>query len=209
MTAAIEVFQFPFNDLPGKTRFGGYVYVAEFDNGTVKVGMTSDPRSRLAAYASSAGVFEVHPLRGWLSPLHLNPGATEKTLRDAFAALGSIAAGREWFTEVSFEDAVSTATSLPLMPVDLAVEEAKTTRDADGVVTMLASLGGAVEKQILRGQRQGSVVISNNSLSVVAYMLAAVDGIHGLPQGSEPEPRHFAAARAVLDLLNPRLGWAS
>jgi hypothetical protein len=204
-----DVVQFDFEGLtecrlPGKARHGGYVYLVEFVGGIVKVGMTANPQSRLANYTSGAGVFGPQPLRGWLSPLHLNPRATEKILREVLADLGSPVAGREWFTEVSFEEAINKASLLTLQPVDVEFETARAIRGGDDAVRMLASLGGGVEQHLLLSPGRDERSPSGNSVEAVAYMLAAVDGMHGLPQGSEPEVRHFAAARAVLGLLDGR-----
>lgn len=119
------IFLFPPSGLPGKTRFGGYVYIVEFDSGLLKVGMTQFPQSRLTYHARHAASFGIRAVRGWLSPLHEEPFRTEGLLIAAAAEMGTAAGGREYFAGVGFEEIVTRAAAFDFPAVDFAAAEAE------------------------------------------------------------------------------------
>lgn len=59
---------------------GGYVYVTEFSDGTVKVGKTMAPPRRLAEHTSAAARFGISVTRTWTSFQHRDYDQTETLL---------------------------------------------------------------------------------------------------------------------------------
>lgn len=177
------IFQFPPIGLPGKAWHGGYVYVVEFNTGLVKVGRTQSPQDRLVSYMSHAGAFGAHPTRGWVSPLHEGNRGTEAALVVLAGELGGQSTAREYFNGVAFEEIVARASALSFpAPVPLA--------------------NPPVRRPPFPVRRIERRRFTARDVESVAYMLAAVDGVHGLEQVEEPTPRHVAAAQAVLAFLD-------
>lgn len=116
--ATSRTFSFPQPTLPGRVKFGGYVYILEFTDGLVKVGMSSEPRTRVSALTAAAKVFGQDALRGWLSPHHEQPTRSEARLIAAATALGGQSRAVEYFTGVSFPALVRLANRFPFHPVD-------------------------------------------------------------------------------------------
>lgn len=50
-----------------KSEAGGFIYVVAFSNGTVKVGASARPRSRLAAHRADAAKFRLSVTDSWVS----------------------------------------------------------------------------------------------------------------------------------------------
>jgi hypothetical protein len=96
--------------LPGKVLKGGYVYVVLFSDGTVKVGSSADPASRLAIHRADAACFGITIPDYWVSPWRHGFGAIERFLLGTLERLGATArAGREYFADLDFERAVAAA----------------------------------------------------------------------------------------------------
>lgn len=104
--------------VPDKARFGGYIYVVEFNNGSLKVGRTANPRARLAHHRDHAKSFGIVCLKGWISPLHEEQVSNERDLISLMNRRGGRARRREFFAGVQFKDAVAMARTLPFTPVD-------------------------------------------------------------------------------------------
>lgn len=98
----------------------GHIYVAEFDQGTIKVGMSVDPRARLRTHALDAARFQISITRRWISLSHADAAASEKALIRWCAARASAAGGREWFSGLDFEEVMAHGRKLagdsPLLP---------------------------------------------------------------------------------------------
>jgi hypothetical protein len=91
----------------------GYVYVLEFQDGMVKIGCTSHFKDRLAWHSALTG----KPVHQWVSAKHTNPGRTERDLLDWARNHGCVVDHtREFFRNLSFEDVVAQAESMPLIP---------------------------------------------------------------------------------------------
>jgi hypothetical protein len=58
----------------------GYLYIVEFDAGGIKVGYTTNPKSRISQYRTSARVFGRKAVRGVLTPPHVEAKPNESTL---------------------------------------------------------------------------------------------------------------------------------
>jgi len=99
--------------LPAAPAGVGYLYVIQFSSGTIKVGRTGDPASRLRGHRRHAWAFGVSIARAWVSNAHPEHEATETRLID-FAA--STATGdrarREFFHGADFDKLVRYATTL-------------------------------------------------------------------------------------------------
>lgn len=124
--------------LPGKTRYGGYVYALAFDNGTVKVGATANPRGRFATHESSARSFGIALAAQWLSPMHEGHYATETKLVGIARDLGGAVVGNEFFTAVDFTDLVQRARRLTFPPVDI---EAAKSRESEAYERLRDTFG--------------------------------------------------------------------
>jgi hypothetical protein len=111
--------------LPGKAKYGGYVYAIQFDNGTVKVGATSNPRARVSSHEAQAEGFGIAISDRWLSPLHDAIYETEKRLIALAAGLGGRVIRREFFAGIDFDALVSQASRLSFPPVDIQAAKAR------------------------------------------------------------------------------------
>lgn len=125
--------------LPGKARFGGYVYVIEFDNGTIKVGCTSNPQSRVSAHVRSAASFGIVLTRQWVSPLHEGHQETEKQLISLAEQFGSVSGGTEYFTGVDFTKLIERAEKLSFPSVDTEAAEYRAKHVADVAIHSIES----------------------------------------------------------------------
>lgn len=212
----------------------GYVYVVAFDSDLVKVGRSRNPKRRLSEHEKGAAVHGASITNSWVSPPHVNYGDNEALLID-FCAARTTALGVEYFRGVDFDEVAQFAASLTFdntPPAGVDPEMAEKVRAS--VRAMFP--GGETLRRIQAGElvcvergtwnryersvellvemtdvldRLGSV--QEGTYKAVAFMLAAIDGHYGVSHGSKPEPRHYAAAEAVLELLDmraPRLGVA-
>jgi hypothetical protein len=102
--------------LPDRTDVGGYVYILGFDNGTVKVGSTSNPRDRVAALVGHAEGLGVTLVDYWISGAHEAHQATERRLLAAARGQAEAVRRQEYFTGVGFAALVSCAQKLPWGP---------------------------------------------------------------------------------------------
>lgn len=109
----------------GRTDVGGYVYVIAFASGIVKVGRTSDPRTRLGSIVGHAGIYGDAPLNSWTSPRHMTSKQNEVSLIAAVQAAGGTSDKREYFKGVGFDQVVSLAERLDYPTFDEHAEMAK------------------------------------------------------------------------------------
>lgn len=107
-----------------------YLYVIEFQNGTVKVGRTTNPDKRLSDHRSTGKALGVPVTRAWVSDAHEGSEATEQMLLNV---LGQATEGREWFREVMFLHAVERATDIVQADTEPAVF-AKRLREAQDLL---------------------------------------------------------------------------
>lgn len=115
----------------------GYIYVIEFSNGTIKVGNTTDPASRLGSHASTASAFNITADRVWISSPHATYIRSENRLIEATAHIAGGRRRREYFSGVSFETVRDLAQSIASTTVrDLARAgwECAEAGDRDGAV---------------------------------------------------------------------------
>jgi hypothetical protein len=75
----------------------GYLYVAEFGSGVVKVGKAADARSRLRSHAKAGLVRS-----SWISLRHIGITETERQLIAFCEANGTLYGGREYFRDIAF-----------------------------------------------------------------------------------------------------------
>ena len=91
----------------------GCIYVIEFSNGTVKVGRSSTPDTRLATHRSQGRKFGADITDQWVSPRHAEWHANEAKLISIAKELGGTPAAAEYFTGVAFADITERARDLP------------------------------------------------------------------------------------------------
>lgn len=102
--------------LPERATWGGYIYVIAFTDAkaTVKVGSTSDPRSRFLSHLGAGEPFGISIGEWCLSPEHARHLETERLLIQAAEQLGGQKSRREYFTDVTFADVVAQAQRISL-----------------------------------------------------------------------------------------------
>lgn len=66
--------------LPGTSRAGAYLYLVEFNSGTIKVGRTRNPASRLKNHATTGRPHGISVSRQWLSQPHRHAEDNERLL---------------------------------------------------------------------------------------------------------------------------------
>lgn len=100
-----------------------HLYIVEFVDHGIKVGITGDPNRRLATHRRDAEAFGRPVGRAWVSPPHVEARSNEKALK----ALSDSATRREYIN-VPFDDALATAARLPMRRADRAAVEADRAR---------------------------------------------------------------------------------
>lgn len=113
--------------LPRRVSWGGFVYVIEFENGRIKVGLTTHPRLRVSQHCAYGKAYGNPLVKGWLSPWHEGAIESEQALLAIARKLGGAAQG-EFFTGVSFDDVVSRARRRRYVPVDVVAHKAEDAR---------------------------------------------------------------------------------
>lgn len=93
--------------LPGTTREGHYVYVVEFNSGTIKVGRTANPASRLKSLATAGRPHGIAVASQWLSQPHGPAKQNEARLIDFCNAHYTPLNDGEFFGDASAEDVVA------------------------------------------------------------------------------------------------------
>jgi hypothetical protein len=93
-----------------------YLYVIEFENGTVKIGRTEDKASRISDHRTTGASLGVPVVRTWISDAHEASTETERALLER---LPSPAYGREWFRDVSFNEVVAFAEDVVQLTTDM------------------------------------------------------------------------------------------
>lgn len=97
----------------------GHVYLVAFSSGSVKVGLASFPKKRLAQHIAGAACHGVEVLAAWVSGPHVEAEANERALISAARALGGTPRPYannqvypEWFTNVDLHDLKTHAETL-------------------------------------------------------------------------------------------------
>lgn len=107
--------------IPGKVKYPGaegYIYVIEFCSGIIKVGKATNPRSRIGMHASDAIRMGRQITRSWISSVHENYHDNELLLITYGNRRGTVTAGLEYFTGISYKVFRRYAKSLPVAPLD-------------------------------------------------------------------------------------------
>lgn len=98
--------------LPGKATSGGHVYALSFDNGTVKVGSTTEPSKRIRSHHVQAAQFGIAIIDFWVSPELHRHVRVEKRLIGVASTMCTGVTMREWFRGVDFRAFVEVAQSV-------------------------------------------------------------------------------------------------
>jgi hypothetical protein len=96
----------PFDELPSVQAGGGFIYIIQFSNGTVKVGSTFLPSTRFRTHQSNASAFAVTIERWWTSGELEDYVAAEDRLIELAASLGGRRARREYFHDIDYDTLV-------------------------------------------------------------------------------------------------------
>lgn len=113
--------------LPGKVAYPGdegHIYVIEFDNRTIKVGKTGNPRRRIEGHQSRALPMGRSINRVWLSTSHSNYAANERALIRFGTENSQSMIRAEYFVGLAYAKARHFAKSLTFETLDgAAIEE--------------------------------------------------------------------------------------
>lgn len=88
----------------------GSLYLCQFNQGTIKIGMGADPLARLASHRAAGAVFGITVVRTEIIPCD-SPRRAEKLLIEWCAANSTACNGREWFNGVNYEACLAAAKS--------------------------------------------------------------------------------------------------
>lgn len=88
------------NQLPEKA----CLYVVEFDQGTIKIGYSTNPELRMQAFATHGSVFRIRVQRHWVSDPHVGASLNEKTLIRWCKERALEVSGKEWFYGLDFDE---------------------------------------------------------------------------------------------------------
>jgi predicted GIY-YIG superfamily endonuclease len=80
------------------------LYVVEFDQGTIKIGYSTNPELRMQNFASHGAVFRIRVLRHWVSEPHMGACLNEKTLIEWCRKRAVEVSGKEWFYGLEFDE---------------------------------------------------------------------------------------------------------
>lgn len=86
-----------------------HIYVVEFDQGTIKVGQTSQPENRMRSLMLQGQKFNIGTIRHWCSEEHMGAFLNEKTLIRWCAERAKSVHGEEWFMGLQFEEVKAAA----------------------------------------------------------------------------------------------------
>lgn len=92
--------------LPGKAARGGYIYLIEYQDGSVKVGRTASPGNRVESHWNDARKFGHQVVRVWVSKAHANHIANEKEAIMICNEFGEQKSGKEYFSGEGLFDTV-------------------------------------------------------------------------------------------------------
>lgn len=119
----------------------GHLYIVEFDQGGVKVGFTTDPKTRINTHASTAKKFGRRAVRGALTAPHVEAQSNERELirrcREA-AGLPETFTG-EYFP-VSLQQAAAFIEDMPQSRGDRLAYQARVNAQADGLTQFLLGM---------------------------------------------------------------------
>jgi hypothetical protein len=140
-----RVYRYQIDELPSDTICisQGYAYIADLGSGFIKAGVTSRPTQRMKQHAFAAAIRGGTLGRIWFSTGHRGFFTTEFFLLAALKELSSGSIGREYFSGVSFEDAVAEAAKLAAWDrVAAGGVDASEARSGYEVVSRIIELGG-------------------------------------------------------------------
>jgi hypothetical protein len=91
----------------------GYLYIARYCTGRIKIGQTKNPTKRLGNLVSAATVHDRQVTAAWLSEPRLNFRESEEKVLQRAAQLGVCAAGFEFYDGVDMDDLITFVRMLP------------------------------------------------------------------------------------------------
>ncbi|MFI6595013.1 GIY-YIG nuclease family protein [Nonomuraea sp. NPDC050536] len=100
--------------LPGTSRLGHYVYVVQFNSGTIKIGRTGNPASRLKSHATAARPHGIFVAAQWLSQPHPLARRNEIQLVEFCHTHFKSTNDGEYFMDARVDDVIAFAETLPV-----------------------------------------------------------------------------------------------
>ncbi len=101
---------------PGRSTVGGYVYVIQFDSGSIKVGRTTNPAARLKSHAATARTQGVGIAAQWVSQPIESASRIERQLIGFCNGRFPSVNGGEYFAGVVVGDVLAFAETLESSP---------------------------------------------------------------------------------------------
>lgn len=173
----------------------GALYLCQFSQGTIKIGIGADAAVRLAAHKAAAAVFGITVVRTDVIPCEL-PRKAEKLLIEWCARNSTACNGREWFNGVNYEACLAAANSASLAMMGPHPARGAAKDFLQGVIehfkgkpTKEAALYRDVREMMLRNEAPYGV-------------LAAFDYLHRESEVVRANQRAGGAAPEWYDLLN-------
>lgn len=85
----------------------GYVYAIAFSNGSVKVGSTADPETRIKTHRENAKAFEIQIVDLWLTDAHVNYLLSEQIALGIARSRSTKVLRKENFAGIDFKSMTS------------------------------------------------------------------------------------------------------
>ena len=180
-------------------RVGG-LYLCQFSQGTVKVGVGADAAARLASHKAAGAVFGITVVRTDVIPCEL-PRKAEKLLIEWCASNSTAINGREWFDGLNYEACFAAAKSAAAaMMGPHPYERSK----ADIAEAIIASFSRERTKEaVIYGEARDMMVASHAGRD----MIAALNYLHSICESVRSNMRVGAPMPEWYDLLNCFMPW--
>jgi hypothetical protein len=133
--------------LPTSIKYAGFVYIIEFDNGTVKAGRTVEPPKRLANLIATSSGFRIHASRIWLSPAHADYCDNERRILEWARARAGSVQKNEYFTGLSVRETVEFANSLEFRQLTSEEAQQREAQDEKSAAELRKILTGIVPER--------------------------------------------------------------
>jgi len=193
--------------LPKGVPGGGYAYILAFDNGAAKVGMSTNPASRVPVHVYNARQFGAELTDYWVSPPHQGFEATEQALIDIARALSPEpvpdGARREWFTNVDFALLVGSAEQLSLNvisgPAIVPVPEERRARPARTIQVHPPRRFGSPFADLIRKSRHEAGLTQDMVVALSGVAKSTLVRWEG-GRAERPEPEHVRALCVALEI---------
>lgn len=172
---------------PELAKRDGYLYMVELENGTVKVGRTTNPFVRMRNHSRIAAKLGVPVLRWWVSEPHRGVEISEARLIAEATSRATEVGGKEYMRGVRMDDLIAFVGTLglrPSTPAEAAEDEARDDAKFEGSPfrRMLQDSLDELEARAAREAEEAARTVVLDSESVAAVLRIASDRSRPLPE---------------------------